>query len=94
MACIYLYSANIHGPTVRLQILFTSTGFKTVAGIVFLMFDYYKSWQKLFIKFVKQPSVHIFESINKDSYNYQLKRFAFTIPTSGVFYFQISNGIV
>lgn len=43
VACIFLYSANIHGPTVRLQILFISTGFKTVSEIVFLtlfsMFD-------------------------------------------------------
>lgn len=43
VAFIYLYSANTHGPTVRLQISFISTGFKTVAGIVFLRFDYYKS---------------------------------------------------
>lgn len=43
VACIYLYSAIIHGPTARLQTLFISTGFKTVAGTVFLMFDYYKS---------------------------------------------------
>lgn len=42
MACIYLYYTNIHGPTVRLQILFISTVFKTVTGIVVLMFDYYK----------------------------------------------------
>lgn len=36
VACIFLYSANIHGPTVRIQTLFISTGFKTVAEIVFL----------------------------------------------------------